>query len=72
MDTVNNTATNAFFNPEWCSYRLPCGYCTRLEKPCPMQKSTTITYTSGGLNTGFIMPDTSKGPTCQSNDACDI
>ena len=67
MNTTN-TVTNAFLNSEWCSYRLPCGYCMRLEKPCPMQTSSTINYTSSG----FKMPDTSKGPTCSSNDACDI
>lgn len=25
---------------EFCQYRLPCGYCTKLDKDCPKQGNT--------------------------------
>ena len=28
----------------YCQYRLPCGWCKELNKPCPNQCSTTITW----------------------------
>ena len=33
------TITNSNFNPIYCQYRLPCGYCEKLRRYCP--KSTT-------------------------------
>ena len=33
------TITNSNFNPIYCHYRLPCGYCEKLGRDCP--KSTT-------------------------------
>ena len=33
------TITNSNFNPIYCKYRLPCGYCEKLGRDCP--KSTT-------------------------------
>ena len=33
------TITNSNFNPIYCQYRLPCGYCEKLGRDCP--KSTT-------------------------------
>lgn len=33
------TTTNYSAN---CLYKLPCGYCTMLNRPCPMQWNTTI------------------------------
>ena len=37
LDTA--TITNSNFNPIYCHYRLPCGYCEKLGRDCP--KSTT-------------------------------
>lgn len=28
----------------YCSYRLPCGYCKILEKPCPMSYTNDFIY----------------------------
>ncbi len=36
---------------DFCGYRLPCGYCRALEKPCPMGNSQTY-FT--GKTTGQI------------------
>ena len=33
------TITNSNFNPIYCQYRLPCGYCEKLGRDCP--NSTT-------------------------------
>ena len=40
------TITNSNFNPIYCQYRLPCGYCEKLGRDCP--KSTT--YNPWGPN----------------------
>ena len=34
--TVTGTETTGYFNAQYCGFRLPCGYCTRLNQPCPM------------------------------------
>ena len=34
--TVTGTETTGYFNVQYCGFRLPCGYCTRLNQPCPM------------------------------------
>lgn len=31
--------TSGTWSSGWCMYRLPCGYCTQLDRPCPMQGS---------------------------------
>ena len=33
MDT---TKTNSNYNANYCGNRLPCGFCTLLNRPCPM------------------------------------
>ena len=33
----------------FCVYRLPCGYCTQLEKVCPMQ-GYGVTYTTSKVS----------------------
>ena len=33
MDT---TKTNINYNANYCGNRLPCGFCTLLNRPCPM------------------------------------
>ncbi len=36
---------------DFCGYRLPCGYCRALEKPCPMGNSQTyITQSAAQIN----------------------
>lgn len=35
---------------DFCGYRLPCGYCRALEKPCPMGNSQTHITWSGEVN----------------------
>lgn len=39
---------------DFCGYRLPCGYCRALEKPCPMGNSQT--YFTGALSCVTINP----------------
>lgn len=39
---------------DFCGYRLPCGYCRALEKPCPMGNSQT--YFTGQLGGVTINP----------------
>ena len=34
--SVSYSSGTDYFDPQYCMYRLPCGYCTKLEKPCPM------------------------------------
>ena len=47
------------FNPEFCSYRLPCGVCERTNNMCPLQKSgykvdyTRPTTVTTGTGTGY-------------------
>lgn len=42
---------------DFCGYRLPCGYCRALEKPCPMGNSQThITYKATGQNESYSVP----------------
>ena len=33
----NNLTGCTITQTEYCGYRLPCGYCTALDRPCPMQ-----------------------------------
>lgn len=46
-DTVNTTTTGTpgYSYSNYCFNRLPCGYCTRLDRPCPMQGNTFVTPT---------------------------
>jgi len=39
----SSSASNVFYDPSYCSFRLPCGYCTRLCQPCPM-KGVSVTW----------------------------
>ena len=48
------TITNSNFNPIYCQYRLPCGYCEKLGRDCP--KSTT--HNPWGPT--FTLTDTSR------------
>lgn len=44
--TDTSTASSSIWNSaQFCGYRLPCGYCTRLGQPCPMYCTNTITPT---------------------------
>ena len=36
----NSINSSNYMYAQCCQYRLPCGYCTKLEKPCPMGIST--------------------------------
>lgn len=33
-------ATSGYISADICEYRLPCGLCLMMEKPCPMQRVT--------------------------------
>jgi hypothetical protein len=39
---VSTTSTTPINGTNYCSYRLPCGYCRILEKHCPMSYTNTI------------------------------
>ena len=39
---TSSTSVSSISGTNYCSYRLPCGYCKILEKPCPMSYTTTI------------------------------
>ena len=34
--TGSNTVTGSTTVNAYCQYRLPCGYCTKLDRICPM------------------------------------
>lgn len=36
------TITNSNFNPAYCQYRLPCGYCEKLGRDCPKSTSYNL------------------------------
>lgn len=40
---TSTTGISTIFNNN-CSYRLPCGYCKILEKPCLMNYNITYTH----------------------------
>lgn len=44
-DTYNNATV---FNPLYCQYRLPCGFCERLGREClkPVMRSYTVTLSN--------------------------
>ena len=44
MSEYNGTTTTGSGNSydEFCGFRLPCGYCTRLDRPCPMMGNRMI------------------------------
>lgn len=60
--TTGGTAWNwndhAFYHPEFCQYRLPCGYCERLGRDCP---KVAYTYTATSIYTPKL------DPTCEVN-----
>lgn len=37
---IGTTGTNINYNANYCLNRLPCGYCTLLNRPCPMFPTT--------------------------------
>ena len=39
---TSTTSTTCINGTNYCSYRLPCGYCRILEKHCPMSYTNTI------------------------------
>lgn len=39
---TSTTSTPSINGTNYCFYRLPCGYCTILEKHCPMSYTNTI------------------------------
>ena len=45
-EMVEATNTTYSYNSNFCGFKLPCGYCTRLCQPCPMQNHTGITWTT--------------------------
>lgn len=57
--TSRSTATNTFYSG-FCGFKLPCGYCTRLERPCPMQGSGSITWTSSNVSTPNVTLNCNK------------
>lgn len=43
FSTTGPSSSNSYsYSNNFCQYRLPCGYCTMLNKDCPKQY-TTIT-----------------------------
>ncbi len=45
MVGLGNISTGSIFNPQWCQYKVPCGYCEKLGRDYPKQ---VYTYYSGG------------------------
>ena len=41
---TSTTSDTSISGTNYCSYRLPCGYCKILEKSCPMSYTYTYTY----------------------------
>lgn len=41
---TSTTSTTCINGNNYCSYRLPCGYCKILEKHCLMNYNITYTY----------------------------
>lgn len=54
-NAAQSTVGNVLYS-NTCGFMLPCGYCTRLERPCPMHGPTTITWTSSNVDTPNIIP----------------
>lgn len=70
-DTNDTTATNTtYYNSNYCGFKLPCGYCTRLCQPCPMQNHTGITWTvNGGSDPAIDLNNPLSGPiTCKTKN----
>lgn len=36
----HTVAASEYISADICVYRLPCGLCQKIEKPCPMMKQT--------------------------------
>lgn len=36
----HTVATSGYISTDICGYRLPCGLCLMMEKPCPMRQVT--------------------------------
>ena len=41
----NTVNTSVYRSVDSCGYRLPCGLCLMMEKPCPMQRVTNSEVT---------------------------
>ena len=57
--------TGSYYLTDYCYNRLPCGYCTRLDRPCPMVGNVTYQKTT---YPGYD-PDWWKKVTCDINTA---
>lgn len=47
-ESANNAVNLYHPDPAYCVERLPCGYCPRLNRACPMTPQTTITFNTYG------------------------
>ena len=62
QDNVTETTTAGYFNAQYCGFKLPCGYCTRLCQPCPM----------GGLNVTPQPIWTASGSGLANTNKCEV
>lgn len=64
--TDNNYSPNGctIIQTEYCGYRLPCGYCTALGRPCPMQGNQI--YTEPAWKLPEITCSTKEGNECKN------
>lgn len=49
FNTMGNTMNTKLH--DGCSYRLPCGYCVKLERDCPKQTAYVANLASSGDST---------------------
>jgi len=52
-DNTTAVKSNAY-NAEYCTYRLPCGICTRTNAMCPLQNNWHISWSDGPTCTSEI------------------
>ena len=59
MGSITTTPNNVNYNAQYCLHRLPCGYCTMLNRLCPMMGTQyepvwkpEITCQTGGVDNG--------------------
>lgn len=55
----DSASSTDYLHNSWkfCQYRLPCGYCTKLDKDCPKQGNTSTTI----VNLCNTVPTDMKG-----------
>ena len=58
--STTGTSTNINYSKEYCANRLPCGYCTRLDRLCPMMGNRIYEPT-------WKLPDITCGGTSGEN-----